>query len=85
MKDGEITYFLKINSGIKEFKMSSMVKVLWKLVAMWTSGALASGSDLNHVVSMVTALVLTSKSHLLHSQYAMIYLMSAWAMELFSS
>lgn len=30
--DGEITQFLKINSAILEFKMSSMDKVLWKLV-----------------------------------------------------
>lgn len=81
---GEITHFLIINSAILEFKMSSIDKVLWKLVETWRSGALASGSDLNHVVSMVTALVLTSKHLLSHVLYPMIFLMSAWAMELFS-
>lgn len=65
--------------------MSGMVKVLWKLVETRRSGALASGSDLNHVVSMVTALVLTSKGLLLHAQYPMMFLMSAWAIGLFSS
>ena len=32
MNDGEISHFLKISSAILEFKMSSMDKVLWKLV-----------------------------------------------------
>lgn len=81
---GEIIHFLKINSAILEFKMSSIDKVLWKLAETWRSGVLASGSDLNHVVSMVTALVLTSKRLLSHVQYPMIFLMSAWAKELFS-
>lgn len=68
MHDGEITPFLKINSAILEFKMSRMNKVLWKLVETRRCGALASESVLNHVVSMVTALVLTSKGLLLHAQ-----------------
>lgn len=71
--------FLKINVGILKIQMSSMVKVLQKLVEMRTSGALARGSDLNHVVSMVTALVLTSKGLFLPAPYAMIFLTRAWA------
>lgn len=31
MNDGDIRHFLKTNSVILEFKMASMVKVLWKL------------------------------------------------------
>lgn len=31
MNDGDIRYFFKINFVILEFKMVSMVKVLWKL------------------------------------------------------
>lgn len=62
--------------------MSSMVKVLWKSVETGRSGALASGSDLNHVVSMVTALMLTSKGLLLHAQHPVIFLISVWVIEL---